>query len=308
MREIIIAGTVCWDRLCRVPSMPVPGGYVEIDEVLERPGGEAINTAIALKTWGIAPAVYGNPIGMGIYAEKLRKSIETAGLRRMILPGGTMTTPLCDIYVTPDGDRTMFGVGFRELPELTKNLNVNFQRGGWFTCDMNFGDSARDLYQRAVKAGMRVYAMDIVGEAVLIGAGTIYQTSTDNAGERDNRTVNLAWVKETAERIGGLAILTDSSRGLFVALGESAAHLPAFPCPNLVDTTGAGDVFRAGMLWGLSHEHSLGQCLAFAAAAGALKCMHLGANSKLPVVEAIEAHINAHPQIASFYLPWTQSV
>ena len=58
-----------------------------------------------------------------------------------------------------------------------------------------------------------------------------------------------------------------------------------------VDTTGAGDVFRAGFIYGLLQQWSLERTLRFANATAALKCTKLGGRPGIPTVAAAEALI-----------------
>lgn len=58
-----------------------------------------------------------------------------------------------------------------------------------------------------------------------------------------------------------------------------------------VDTTGAGDVFRAGFIFGVLHTWPLEQTLAFANAAAALSCTRAGAIDGVPALEDVRAHL-----------------
>jgi sulfofructose kinase len=55
-----------------------------------------------------------------------------------------------------------------------------------------------------------------------------------------------------------------------------------------VDTTGAGDIFHAGFIYGLLQGWPLNRQLDFACAAAALNCMAVGARGGIQTVEAIE--------------------
>jgi sugar/nucleoside kinase (ribokinase family) len=74
-----------------------------------------------------------------------------------------------------------------------------------------------------------------------------------------------------------------------VAIDAAGAHYaPAFAV-NAVDTTGAGDVFRAGFLYALLREWPTDEILRFANAAAAVSCTRLGALGGIPALAEIEA-------------------
>ena len=65
--------------------------------------------------------------------------------------------------------------------------------------------------------------------------------------------------------------------------GESY-YVPSFRVP-VVDSTGAGDIFHAGSIYGLLHGWTATETLRFAAAAAALKCEKLGGRPGIPPLE-----------------------
>jgi len=77
--------------------------------------------------------------------------------------------------------------------------------------------------------------------------------------------------------------------------GERFHHAAAYQVP-VVDTTGAGDTFRAGFIYGLLQGWPLERQLAFSCAAGAMNCMNEGARGGLRPVAEIEALMAATPR------------
>ncbi|HRI44135.1 MAG TPA: carbohydrate kinase family protein [Fimbriimonadaceae bacterium] len=310
---LVVYGTVCVDRLARVDDLPRKGGYVEIVEEVRMLGGEAANTALALAHWWRPPVLIGNPIGTGDDADFIRKALAAGGLDRVHLdtgrPAGPAQTPICDIYVTPDGERTMFGRGFRDLEKQVDSDAIAsiFDQLGigpetWFTAEPNHGDVARRAVESAAERGASIYLLDFIKESDPVPEGAWWQSSTDWIGIRGDDAHNLAWVREFSDRQRCFCILSDGPNG-FVAggLGHPVRRYPAFPCPESIDSTGAGDVFRAGMLYGADSGMELGDGLRFASAAGCLNCLGFGGAGRLPSVAEIEAHIAAYPEIARAY-------
>ncbi|HLO99731.1 MAG TPA: PfkB family carbohydrate kinase, partial [Fimbriimonas sp.] len=83
--------------------------------------------------------------------------------------------------------------------------------------------------------------------------------------------------------------------------GSAATFLPAFPAESILDSTGAGDAFRAGVIYGLIHGSSIGHSMMFGAASAALKVAHLGATEHIPTVQEVGALIAANPEVAKLY-------
>jgi sugar/nucleoside kinase (ribokinase family) len=67
----------------------------------------------------------------------------------------------------------------------------------------------------------------------------------------------------------------------------------------VADTTGAGDIFHAGFIYGLLQGWELGRRLDFACAAAAINCMKVGARGGIETVEAIEGLMRSGERYAS---------
>ncbi|MFZ3327767.1 MAG: PfkB family carbohydrate kinase, partial [Methylocella sp.] len=74
-----------------------------------------------------------------------------------------------------------------------------------------------------------------------------------------------------------LAVVTRSERGSAVVTRDEVLAVPAFPVERVVDTTGAGDLFAAGFLAGLSKNKDLETCARLGALAAAEIIQHIGA-------------------------------
>ena len=297
-----VFGTICLDRIQRIPYFPKSGGYVEIESEETLLGGEASNTANALRAWGTPFCLYGNGLGDSPDAQVLRELLMMKGLDDGALPAGQGRTPVCDILITPDGDRTMLGRGFASMPAPVPAEDLPLEPGAWFTADPNMGAYARAAVRHAQDGGMRTYLLDFFRPDDPVAEGSWWQSSTDWVGERENKPGNLAWAQAWTERHGCTTILTDGPNGFALARpGHSARWMPPFTAPKMVDTTGAGDVFRAGMLSGLHDGIPLGDALAFAAAAGSLKCGYRGATRRVPTREEIAALLSDNPSAFAAY-------
>ncbi|MBL8088145.1 MAG: carbohydrate kinase family protein [Chthonomonas sp.] len=299
---MLVYGTVCLDRIRHVVSLPKKGGYAEILREHQMLGGEASNTACALSAWGQKFELFGNALGIGHQSDFVRQCLADRGLLLVSPDNADHPAPFCDIYVTADGDRTIYGFGFLRMEDEVDPSLAPYQRGEWFTSEPNHGLAACRAIELAAAAGMKIYLQDFVLPGQPIPAGCVLQSSTDWAGKRGNIQKNLQWVEGFAKEHHCTTILSDGPNGFTLALPDGSAHaFPPFPCPMVVDSTGAGDVFRAGMLFGLDQGWPLGRCLAYASAAGCLNCRDWGGNQGIPSREEIEELIRANPSVARHY-------
>ncbi len=91
-----------------------------------------------------------------------------------------------------------------------------------------------------------------------------------------------------------LLCVTLGRAGAIALAGDRLVHSPGFPV-EAADTTGAGDVFRAGLITGLLAGWPLEQTLRFANAAAALSCTTRGAMSAVPSLRDVQRLAGDHP-------------
>jgi sugar/nucleoside kinase (ribokinase family) len=88
----------------------------------------------------------------------------------------------------------------------------------------------------------------------------------------------------------GCAIVgaTLGARGAIILHEGQFIHSPAFEVPGgCRDTTGAGDAFHAGFIYGMLRDEELEACMRYGNAVAALKCRALGARNALPTAEEL---------------------
>jgi sugar/nucleoside kinase (ribokinase family) len=277
---------------------------VEIIDEVELLGGEAANTANALEHWKAEVLLVGNDIGESAEGKQVKELLASSGIAHLESPDEPtgVRAPVCDIYVTPDGERTMFGRGFSQMEPSIREQDLPYKENAWFTAEPNMSQISRTCVKLAHDAGMNIYLMDFIREGDPIFPGSFWQCSTDWVGRRNDLEGNIKWVKNFVAQNGSFAILSDGPNGFIAGSPKHPVReYPPFPAPAMVDSTGAGDMFRAGMLFGLSQNWPIEDCLRFAASAGSLKCRSLGATSDVPSVEEILAHISFHKAVSERY-------
>jgi sugar/nucleoside kinase (ribokinase family) len=87
----------------------------------------------------------------------------------------------------------------------------------------------------------------------------------------------------------GLAAITRSVAGSVLVAGATAERIAAAPVERVVDTTGAGDLYAAGLLYGLTHDLPLAACGRLASLTAAAVLGHYGARAARPLAPLVAA-------------------
>ncbi|MBI3990998.1 MAG: hypothetical protein HY350_02500, partial [Candidatus Omnitrophica bacterium] len=84
-----------------------------------------------------------------------------------------------------------------------------------------------------------------------------------------------------------VVVITRGKEGALCVTADDEFFTPAFSV-RAVDTTGAGDVFHGGFIYGLLQEWGLKKVMEFASAVAALKCLKLGGRAGIPTRQEVE--------------------
>jgi sugar/nucleoside kinase (ribokinase family) len=95
---------------------------------------------------------------------------------------------------------------------------------------------------------------------------------------------DLGAALEIIRPLGIVAALTRGENGSVVVKGDATTSVDAHPVDKVVDVTGAGDLYAAGFLHGLTHGADLHTCAALGSLAAAEIISHLGARPEVPLL------------------------
>lgn len=262
-------------------------------------GGSAANTLAGLSSLG----------GRGLFVGKVFDDIlGNVFAQSMAEMGVDFTTPAaregmstasCLIAVTPDGQRSMntyLGACRYLTPDDVNEDDVARGKVLYLEGYLWDEDSAKDASRKAIAAakgaGGRVALS--VSDSFCIGR---FREEFLHLLDRD---VNILFANEdeakalfeeddfdkivaAAKQWGGIAALTRSSKGCVIVQEDMVHEIPAAPVSHVIDTTGAGDQFAAGFLFGLTQGKGLPACGRLGALAAAEVISHYGARPEIPL-------------------------
>ena len=276
--------------------------YRDMGPATTMSGGSAANTIVGIASFGARAAYVGkvrdDQIGK-LYSHDIRAAgvaFETSAAKDGPATGCSY------ILVTPDGERTMntylgaaqdlmssdidpaqveasrivYLEGYLWDPQNAKEAFVKaatIAHGAGRQVALTLSDSfCVDRYRDEFLELMRKGTVDLIfaNESEL---HSLYQTS-----DFDGALKQLA--KDTK-----LGVVTRSEKGCVVVSNTGVVAAPAFPIEKLVDTTGAGDLFAAGFLFGLVRNTSHENAGRLGALAAAEVIQHIGARPLVSLKE-----------------------
>jgi len=277
------------DNLIRVPHLPSPEVASFPTSETYHVGGAAANTAVWLARWSTPVTLAGNHIGLDPYGENLHLWLEVYPALNLeyVEQSGAVITPFCRVMVTPDGERSFLIFGYPEAPKtrLTKTMLAS---SDFLALDLYGGDERLDAARVAYEAGIAT----VVGDVVLADHDILPLTSiATNSAAYIRQVFPGVDIRRHALELqsvsGGVIVTTDGSHPIHVINSDSQEFTVVPPRVVPLDATGAGDAFRAGLMYGLLQSWSLERSVCMGAAAGAFGVQQEGAASKPTRLEEV---------------------
>jgi len=203
-----------------------------------------------------------------------------------------LPTGRCVIVVTPDGQRTMstyLGAGAVLCPADINKAAVQsaewvFLEGYLFDQD-DAKEAFRVAAQYAHEAGRKVALTLSDSFCVQRHHADFYALVCDDVDLLFANEHELAVLFGTDDFAASvqvlrdkcpLAVVTRSKQGSVVITADDYIEVPALPVDPIIDATGAGDMYAAGFLYGLTHDKSLEQSAEIGTICAAEVIMHMG--------------------------------
>ena len=271
--------------------------YAAMGPCVEVSGGSCGNTMAGVASFG----------GKGAYIGKVRNdqlgSVFGHDIKAMGVsfetPSATLgpATARCLILVTPDAQRTMntylgacTGLGPADIDaKLVASAQVTYVEG--YLWDAPAAKQAvLKAFDAARAAGRKVSITlsdsfcvhryrDEFRDLIRNKVDILFGNEAEIKALYEVETFEEAL--EAARKEAKIAALTRSEKGSVVIKGDETYEVPAAPVSKVVDTTGAGDLYAAGFLFGFTHGKPLAECARLGGIAAAEVISHVGARPEL---------------------------
>ena len=282
--DLVGVGLNATDTLIALPSFPVAGSKVEYTTVKVLPGGQVATTVIACQTWGLTTRYVGK-LGDDDAAALHRREFARAGADARLVAVQGCASPQSLIIVDAAGERTVLCRRDERLvlqpTELDREWIVNARA---LHVDGHDTAAALQAARWAREAGVLVVAdLDEAYPGIddLLNNVDYLIVSRNFPGQITGETRLENALRCMRSRYGSvLTAATLGQQGVLAWNGSQLLHVPTY-CVPVADTTGAGDIFHAGFIYGLLLNWPLQRQLDFACAAAALNCTATGARGRI---------------------------
>ncbi len=281
-----------------LPHWPEPDSKVELGETLLQGGGPVATALVSLARLGASAAILGR-VGDDEFGDRIRTGLAAEGVdcRGLEVDPGR-SSQFAFIAVAGDGKRTIFWHRGSARPLAAEEVDPLFVR----SCRVLHLDG---LHLDSALAAARIARS--AGVVTVLDGGTLREGAEALLPLIDHLVVSEKFARQLAgclqPRDVPARLLAYGAKAATVTLGEggswsqipgaAAFHQPAFAV-SAVDTTGCGDVFHGGYIFGLLRGWDLPRTVRFAAACAALKTRALGGRTAIPTLPEVLTFLHSN--------------
>lgn len=311
--DITIIGAAIIDVLAGpIDEKIIQNGSTPMKNINLSFGGDALNEAVVLSQLGLAVELI-SKVGNDEAGKRVLGFLKEKKVHTKIKVEDTLETGINIVMIDAQGERRFLTNPVSSLRKLAEEDVIEYL------------DDAGDIVCLAsmfVSPLLNIPAMERVFQKIKSKEGRLLvadMTTAKNGETLADIKCLLPYIdyiipNETeAERLTGekdvyrsaamflehgasCVIIKRGAKGCLIKTAEQEMEIPAYSGVKLVDTTGAGDSFVAGFLWGLKNSMPLEECARFGCAVASCTVEKVGANS---AIESVEVPMRRYKEMVS---------
>lgn len=295
MVRIACVGITVMDRIYYVEGLPTEGGKYVAKRYTEVGGGPAATAAVAAAKLGAQVDFIGrvgdDDTGNSLLAEQESLGVNTRYTRRYTQAMSSQST----IMVDAKGERIIVNYPSPDLlPDADWLNDIDFSQWDVVLADVRWHDGAKQAFTLARQAGvMTVLDGDITPQDIseLVALSDHAAFSEPGLARLTGMSEAIDALKKAQMLTNGHVYVTRGSEGCNWLEKAAVRHQPGFTV-EVVDTTGAGDVFHGALAFGLASGYAIEEAVRFASGVAALKCTRPGGRAGIPDCEQTRSFLS----------------
>jgi sugar/nucleoside kinase (ribokinase family) len=283
--------------------------YAAMGPAIECSGGSAANTMVGIASLG-GRAGYIGKVAMDQLGDVFRHDIRSSGVTFATQAAKSgPPTARCLVFVTPDAQRTMqtylgacVELGPDDVAEtMVAGAAITYLEG--YLWDKQ---AAKEAFRKAMKiarGASRKVALTLSDPFCVERHRAEFHDLVDHHVDilfaNEAEIVSLYQAKSFDDAIqhvhvrkDKIVVVTRSEKGSVVCNNSSMIQVPADRVEHVADTTGAGDLYAAGFLYGFTQGRDLRTCARIGSIAAAEIISHIGARPETPLDQLVKRKLN----------------
>ncbi len=274
---------------CTNDPFPGPDGYAEIGAAQYMTGGEAANSSLVLSRLGARVKLDGNWIGSDDAGRRTKALLERYHIDTSRLPLTEGYTGVHEVIIAAPGTRTIFGAYGELLQREDWNMPVadDIRQAKVINLDPFFAEASIQVAEIATAAGKPVITVDCLLDDPVLGCASAVVISESYIRWKYPERQPDELFQDYVQATDGLVVFTFGENDLwFGRRDEDVKMVPAFSV-DAIDTTGAGDAFRSGVVFGHLKGWDDKRTVTFAAAVAAIVCTRVPGTLNAPSYDEV---------------------
>ncbi|MCY4061633.1 MAG: PfkB family carbohydrate kinase [Chloroflexi bacterium] len=295
---ILCYGEIDLDIYVALNRLPTMERSASCSDDFENIGGAAANSAMWLANWGVATRLAGHDLGddrPGDLVRQLLADLPQLDTRYIASHAG-YRTPRCQCLVTPDGERSFITHWPQEVL-MTPPSPAMLDGVKLLNLDMSGPTPLRlRAAELAAERDIPVLINDIyLTDHPLLPLIDLLVISAAIARGKHPETLPLDLAAQLMRAGDCDVIVTDAGADIHILARGETLKTVSPPAVSPIDTTGAGDIFKAGLAYGLLQRMPLSEAVRWGAAAGSLMCQYAGTTKTLAPLSEVWALLDTMP-------------
>ncbi|WP_448196103.1 PfkB family carbohydrate kinase [Raoultella planticola] len=297
MIRIACVGITVQDRIYSLGNLPEGGGKYQASQYLETGGGPAATAAVAIARLGAEVDFIGR-VGDDSCGNTLLTELQNCGVNTSLCRQYTHArSSQSAILVDHQGERIIVNYPSPDLKTDAQWLeSIDFSRYDIVLADVRWHEGTEKAFTLARAAGVTTLLdadmtpQDITPLVALADHAVFSTPGLERMTGQSNAELGLHLA---AKHTDGQVYVTLGSEGSLWIADDHLCQQPGFSV-DVVDTTGAGDVFHGAMALALAEKMPTIQAIRFASAVAAMKCTRAGGRAGIPNREQTESFLSLY--------------